>query len=126
MSRVVIHNAALKRFLTSREGPVGRHVQKKADQIQAAAAANIAENLDERSGDLAASLKQIPFDRDGVPHIAVGADAQHGHERPSGAFPYARALETGINPLTGASMKFYSDFSYMVPAVIAAGFRPRG
>lgn len=118
MSRVVIHEAAMKRFLQTREGPVGRFVQKKAGEIHSGAIANIEANLDERTGDLLTSLRQIPFDRDDVPHIAVGADAVHRR------YPYARALETGINPWDGSAAS-HGKHAYMVPAVIAAGFIPR-
>lgn len=118
MSRVVIHHAALKHFLTSREGPVGRHVKKKANHIEREAEGIISAMFEVRTGDLADSLKQIPFDRDGVPHIAVGTNAVHR------GYPYARALETGINPWDGGEAS-HGKHAYMVPAVIAAGFRQR-
>lgn len=119
MSRVEIYDTALKRLLASRQGPVGRIVEQKAEAIFQAAQTNIAATFEPRTGDLQASLKKVPIeDEDGF-HMAVGADAQHR------GFPYARALETGVNPLTGEDMVFKEDKAYMVPAVVAAGFRQR-
>lgn len=125
MSRVVIHDAVLRRLLRSRQGPVGKIVDKKAKAIEGFARTNIHTKLVSRTGDLEAALRRIPIEDSAGYHVAVGSDAQHGAERPSGEFPYARALETGINPFTGESMGFKEDKSFMVPAVRQAGFRLR-
>jgi hypothetical protein len=105
-------------------GPVARIINERADRIYRAAGSNIAQKMQERTGDLAGSLKTIPIHDPSGYRVVVGADAQHSHGK-SGPFPYARALETGINPLTGEPMHFRHDFSFMVPAVRSSGFRQR-
>jgi len=97
---------------------VGKIIDAKAEMIRAAALTNIQTKTSARSGDLEGSLRKIPIQGD-VYHVAVGSDATHR------GFPYARALETGINPLTGAPMNFHENKSFMVPAVRSAGFRLR-
>lgn len=120
MSHVVIYDDALKRVLTSRRGPVGNILMQKASVILGHARTNIQTRLVSRTGDLEAALRRVPIEDSSGFHVAVGTDAHHR------GFPYARALETGINPQTGEPMAFQEDKSFMVPAVIAAGFRPRG
>lgn len=120
MSHVVINTAALNRLLKGPTGPVAKVINQKAESIFQHARSNIQSKIDSRTGDLEASLRKIPVnDPDGY-RVVVGADATHR------GFPYALALETGINPLTGAEMNF-TDFApgYMVPAVRQAGFRQR-
>ena len=125
MSRVVLYEAGLNRLLRSPNGPVARHIDKKAAQIKQQAFGNISTRTRFRTGDLLGSLKSIPFEGPDGHHVAVGADAHHTHGQ-SGAFPYARALETGINPLTGERMHYRrGPFAYMVPAVLQSGFRQR-
>ena len=124
MSYVVLNDAGLFNLLKSNTGGVAKFIDRKAEQIYQNAHARIGHIPAERSGDLRASLRKVPLsDSDGY-HVAVGTDAHHSHGR-SGPFPYARALETGINPLTGAAMHFTKDFAYMVPAVRMSGFRRR-
>lgn len=120
MSYVKLNNAGINAMFRNPRGPVAQRLHARADRIEAAARGNINKNMDSRTGDLLASLRKVPFQGvDGFFHIAVGADAVHR------GFPYAKALETGINPLTGADMKFNFDYAYMVPAVTQAGFRRR-
>ena len=118
MSRTKINEQGIQRML-SFEGPIGRHVSFKARQIHRFARSNIQTKLDSRTGDLEAALRQIDLNDSTGYHVVVGTDAQHR------GFPYARALETGRNPFTGEEMAFYRDTSFMVPAVISAGFRLR-
>lgn len=128
MSRVVLNESGLNRLLLSPQGPVGRFVQRKATQIHSHAFTNINEKIDKRTGDLLGSLRMIAFDDQFGHHVAVGADAIHSHGK-SGPFPYAKALETGHDPLTGQSMGYRfgpTTFSYMIPAVEQSGFRRRG
>lgn len=126
MSRVVLNEAGLNALLKSPTGPVSRFVQKKASQIHSHAFTNISTLTVKRTGDLLGSLRMIAFEGADGHHIAVGADAIHSHGK-SGPFPYARALETGIDPLSGAPMHYVNGpFAYMVPAVLQSGFRPRG
>ena len=121
MSYVVIYERALNRLLYSRTGPVGKIIDKKADAIFKNAELNIQEKFESRSGDLEGGLRKIPREsRAGLGyHVVVGSGATHR------GFPYARALETGINPITGADMNFKEDKAFMVPAVRRAGFRLR-
>lgn len=121
MSRVVIYDAALNRLLKSSTGPVARIIDGKAERIFQGARAQISQKYDSRTGDLEAGLRKIPRDTDQGYSVAVGSDATHR------GFPYARALETGINPWTGEPMNIDSSkIGFMVPAVRAAGFRQRG
>lgn len=119
MSHTVIYGRAMHRFLTKRGGPVAKIIDEKAEKIRAAAETNIKTKTEARTGDLEGSLRKIPRDGPGGYHVVVGADATHRE------FPYAKALETGINPLTGAPMKFGNTKAFMVPAVRTAGFRLR-
>lgn len=120
MSRVFIREAGVRKFFSDPHGPVATIINKHAEEIYQQARVNIMVTLDPRTGDLEASLRKIPFiGADGFYHVAVGADAQHR------GFPYARALETGINPFTGEPMNFHESKAYMVPAVKAVGFSPR-
>ncbi len=121
MSYVRINDVGIARLFTDTRGPVARHVDLRADRILENARLNIARKIDSRTGDLAASLKRSPVfsTRGGRMMAVVGADAKHR------GFNYARALETGINPDTGAPMKFSGEFSYLVPAVRQSGFRQR-
>lgn len=125
MSYVVLYESGIQQLLISPTGPVTRLVSDKADRIQQAADARIGHIPAERSGDLRASLKKVPIPSAEGARFAVGADSHHTHGRNGYPFPYARALETGINPLTGGPMHFTRDFAYMVPAVRDAGFRQR-
>lgn len=120
MSRVVLNNAGINHLLHSPTGPVAGIINRKAELIFQHAGANLRSKTSSRTGDLEASLRKIPRADPGGYHVVVGADATHR------GFPYARALETGINPFTGEPMNF-TEFSpgYMVPAVRQAGFRPR-
>jgi hypothetical protein len=118
MSRVVLNNQGIRRLFSNPQGPVARIVNARADRILSNAERNINMNMDSRTGDLLGSLRKIPIAAE-VYHVVVGADAQHRR------FPYALALETGKNPLTGEDMKFNYDYAYMVPAVRQSGFRQR-
>ena len=100
MSRVVLYDGPLNRLLKSPVGPVAQFVQKKAGQIHSHAFNNISTLTVKRTGDLLGSLRMIPFDGADGHHVAVGADATHTHGK-SGAFPYAKALETGSEPTHG-------------------------
>ena len=126
MSGVVIYDAALNRLLKGLNGPVARVVDSRADRILAAAGARIGTRPEERSGDLRQSLRKTALHQgpDGEVHVHVGADSHHTHGK-SGPFPYALALETGVDPLSGRPMNYTKDFAYMRPAVRDAGFRPR-
>ena len=126
MSRVVLDEAGLRALLISPGGPVSRHIQKKARQIHSHAFTNISTLTVERTGDLIGSLRMIGFDAADGHHVAVGADAIHTHGKKHGPFPYAKALETGHDPLTGRPMHYKKNFAYMIPAVLQSGFRPRG
>jgi hypothetical protein len=119
MSSVVIYERALNRLLYSRTGTVGRIIDQKADAIFKNAELNIQETFESRTGDLEGGLRKIPKESRTGYHVVVGSGATHR------GFPYARALETGINPLTGAAMNFKEDKAFMVPAVKRAGFRLR-
>lgn len=120
MSRVVINEAGVRHLFSNPRGPVARLIDQHAEEIFQQARVNILVGFDERTGDLDASLHKVHFTGpDGFYHVAVGADAEHR------GFPYAKALETGINPFTGADMAFKEDKAYMVPAVQQAGFRRR-
>ena len=123
MSYVVINDRALKRLLTSRSGPVGRIIDKKADLIETNARSNIQSTLQRRTGDLIEGLTKIPKEDATGYHVVVGTKAIHSHGQ-SGPYPYARALETGINPLTGEPT-VHRQFPFMVPAVTQSGFRLR-
>lgn len=119
MSRVVLNNQGIRRMFANPQGPVARIINVRAERIRAAAEHNIRMNTDSRTGDLLASLRKIPIaDPEGY-RVVVGADAKHR------GFAYAKALETGVNPDTGAPMKFNFDYAYMVPAVASSGFRRR-
>ena len=124
MSYAVLYESGIQQLLHSPTGPVTRIINEKAERIRQHADARIGHIPAERSGDLRASLRKVPFQGSEGYHVAVGADSHHSHGK-SGPFPYARALETGINPLTGGPMHFTRDFAYMVPAVRDAGFRQR-
>lgn len=133
MSRVVIHDAAIKRLFANPNGPVAKLIKEKANAIESHARTNIQTKYVSRTGELEGSLHQVPFTGpDGSYHIAVGADAQHR------GFPYARALELGKDPIGGGPLlggntqggppqKPVDDkkIGYMVPAVRSAGFRER-
>jgi hypothetical protein len=122
MSGVVIYERAMHRFLTKRTGPVAKIIDEKAERIRSAAETNLMTKTEARTGDLEGSLRKIPRDGPGGYHVVVGSDAKHR------GFPYAKALETGINPLTGVEMNFKAgklSFAFMVPAVRTAGFRLR-
>lgn len=130
MAHVVLYERGIK-SLFRREGPVGQIVDKKADLILANARNVIQTKLVSRSGDLEAALRKIPRFEAGVYHAVVGSDAQHR------GFPYARALELGIDPTTGGPLLGgntrgvegpkvpIEDKAFMVPAVRASGFRLR-
>lgn len=119
MSRVFIREAGIRRFFSDPNSPVAKIIDRYAQEIKLQALANIMVTFNPRSGDLEGALRTVPFiGRDGFYHVAVGTDATHRN------FPYARALETGINPLTGEPMSFGAK-PYMVPAVEAVGFSRR-
>lgn len=119
MSRVEIYDSGIRHLFASPTGSVAKIVREKASAIERNARTNMQTKLDSRSGDLEAALRQIPIpDPDGY-RVVVGSDATHR------GFPYARALETGVNPLTGEPMNFHKGTSFMVPAVEQAGFRRR-
>lgn len=127
MSRVVLNESGLNHLLKAPQGPVAQFLRKKAAQIHGHAFTNISTLTVRRTGDLLGSLKMVEFDNQDGHHIAVGADAIHTHGK-SGPFPYARALETGFDPRTGASMGYkrgHLSFAYMIPAVKQSGFRQR-
>lgn len=120
MSRVVIYDAGIRALFSNPLGPVAKIVHRFADRIEENARLNIRRTFDSRSGDLEESLHQVPIETQ-VFHIAVGANATHR------GFPYALALETGINPLTGGPMDRLNQgsYPYLVPAVRQSGFRQR-
>lgn len=117
MSRVVLNEAGIRHLFSNPQGPVAKIIREKANLIESHARANINSNFDSRTGDLAESLHQVEIQVEPF-HIAVGANATHR------GYPYALALETGINPLTGGAPT-HGKFPYMVPAVGQAGFTPR-
>lgn len=123
MSRVVLNERGIK-HLFSRKGAVGRIIDQKANLIEEHAKSNIQTKITRRTGDLIDGMKKVEFDSPAGYHVVVGTHSEHTHG-PSGPFPYARALETGIDPLSGAPMNYHHDFSFMVPAVRQAGFRLR-
>jgi len=123
MSHVVLNERGI-RHLFSRKGAVGRIIDNKAALIHDNALSNIQSKLQRRTGDLIEGLKKVPLEDATGYHVAVGTHSEHTHG-PSGPFPYARALETGIDPLTGAPMNYHFDFAFMVPAVRQSGFRLR-
>lgn len=130
MSRVVLNERGIK-HLFSGKGAVGRIIDKKADLIYNNAKAVIQEKLVSRTGDLEAALRKVPRELPDGYHVAVGSDAQHR------GFPYARALELGIDPTTGGPLLAgntrgvdgpqvpVEDKAFMVPAVRKSGFRLR-
>lgn len=129
MSHVVLYERGIKR-LFSKQGAVGRIIDTKADAIYRNAALIIQEKFASRTGDLEASLHKVPIDNPQGYHVAVGADAHHR------GFPYARALELGIDPIGGGPLLGgntkgqgpsvpIEDKAYMVPAVKRSGFRLR-
>ena len=125
MSHTELYESGLNRLLINPTGPVSKYIDRKAGEIKNLAFANIQALTVKRTGDLLGSMKTIPFDTAEGHHVAVGADAIHDHGK-SGPFPYARALETGIDPLSGKPMHYVNGpFAYMVPAVKQAGFKPR-
>ena len=121
MSRVVIYDKGIRNLFFNSRGPVAKIIDHKARLIERNAHANIQRKFDSRTGDLLASLRKVPkTDLTAGYSVAVGADAQHR------GFNYARALETGKNPDTGADMRFTNvEPGYMIPAVRSAGFRQR-
>lgn len=121
MSRVVINNSGIQALFANPRGPVAKIINQKADLILRLGRQIASDKFESRSGDLDASFKRRELLDPAGYHVAVGADAQHR------GFAYARALETGINPATGAPMNFkHVEPGFMVPAVQAAGFRRRG
>lgn len=125
MNRVVLYERGIKRLFT-RQGSVGRIIDQKATLIENNARTIIQTKLVSRTGDLEAHLRKIPIDSPDGYHVAVGSDAQHR------GFPYARALELGIDPTTGGPLLAgrnhnvpVEDKAFMVPAVKASGFRLR-
>jgi len=127
LSRLFFYEGAVNFLLKDPNGPVSRFVTKKASEIHAHAFTNISSLTVKRTGDLLGSLKMVGFEGVDGHHVAVGADSIHTHGR-SGPFPYAKALETGFDPLTGASMGYkrgHLSFAYMIPAVKQSGFRQR-
>lgn len=122
MMRIIIHQAAMKRFLTSPRSPVGRIIDEKANDIYIQAKNNIQTTFTRRSGALEDSLRQIPIEDATGYHVVVGTDAKSSHGTVWPDFPYARGLETGMTPGGGVVPKK----PFMVPAVEQAGFRPRG
>lgn len=130
MSYVVLYERGIKRLFT-RQGPVGRIIDQKASLIEGNARNIIQTKLVSRTGDLEAALRKIPKDSPDGYHVVVGSDAQHR------GFPYARALELGIDPFTGDPLRGgntrqeggpqveVGDKSFMVPAVRKSGFRLR-
>lgn len=120
MSRVVIYDAGIQALFVNPRGPVAKILNEKADTILELGRNIAAEKFESRSGDLEASFRKIEINDPGGYHIAVGNNAQHR------GFAYARALETGINPVDERPMNFKNvEPGYMVPAVRAAGFRRR-
>lgn len=130
MSHVVLNERGI-RHLFSREGAVGRIIDAKAKLIEDNARTIIQSKFVSRTGDLEAGLRKVPIDSPEGYHVAVGSDAQHR------GFPYARALELGIDPTTGGPLLAgntrspegptvpVEDKSFMVPAVRKSGFRLR-
>ena len=130
MSRVVLNEAGI-RHLFSSKGAVGRIIDRKAALIESNARQIIQEKFVSRTGDLEAHLRKIPADLPDGYHVRVGSDAQHR------GFPYARALELGIDPTTGGPLLGgntrgtegpnvpIEDKAFMVPAVRKSGFRLR-
>jgi hypothetical protein len=130
MSYVVLNERGIKRLFT-RQGAVGRIIDQKAKLIEDNARTIIQSKFVSRTGDLEAGLKKVPLDSPEGYHVAVGSDAQHR------GFPYARALELGINPITGGPLLggntrgpdgpqvLVEDKAFMVPAVLKSGFRRR-
>ncbi len=129
MSSVTLNERGIRK-LFSREGAVGRMIDEKANLIEDNARNIIHTKLVSRSGDLEAQLRKVPRDLPDGYHVAVGSDAQHR------GFPYARALELGIDPIGGGPLRGgntrggspgveVGDKAFMVPAVRASGFRLR-
>ena len=119
MTHLVLNNSGIRHLFKNPRGPIAKVINEKAERIRSAAETNIKTKTSARSGDLEGALRKIPREGAEFYHVVVGSDATHR------GFPYARALETGINPLTGADMNFKEDKSFMVPAVRSAGFRLR-
>lgn len=130
MSYVVLNERGIQRLFT-RQGAVGRIIDHKAQLIEDNARTIIQSKFVSRTGDLEAHLRKVPLDSPQGYHVAVGSDAQHR------GFPYARALELGIDPTTGGPLLggntkgpdgpsvVVEDKSFMVPAVRKSGFRLR-
>lgn len=114
MTRVVIHEQALRRFMHSEEGPVGRHIARKAAEITTYAGNNLSAHT--RSGDAIAALRFAGM-FDGLESIyaLVGTDAKHD------GFNYPLALELGGTTPQGRSYQY----PFLIPAVEQAGFRKR-
>ena len=120
MSSMQIHEAAVNRFFRSPNGPMGRYVALRGEQIFAFAFDNAAPHF--RSGDMTAEFERTAVHSDGESvEMRVGTDARHpweGHE----AFNYPIALELGgVTPQGN-----YYRYPFLGPAAEAAGFRKVG
>lgn len=113
---VIVHNAAIRRFFRSEEGPVGRWLARKASDVNDSAH----NHAPFRDGALIAHLRfaGIFQDAEGM-YAVVGTDATS----PRQDFPYPVALETGINPWTGEYIG-YGPYPFLEPALIDNGFLP--
>jgi hypothetical protein len=95
MTRVVIHEAALRHLTRAQDGPTGIYLARKAAGVATRAHQNAAGRPGPRirSGDLQAHLRFAGmFENERGLYALVGTDAMHR------GFAYPRALETGVAP----------------------------
>lgn len=116
-ARVVFHEAAMRRFFRSEEGPVGRFLARKAGAVTDRAFAHSSGHR--RSGDLQSHLRFVGmFENEKGLYAVVGTDAVS----PRLDYPYPVALETGIDPWTGEDAGY--RYPFLEPALIEEGFLP--
>lgn len=117
MTRVVFHEAAIRHYFRSEEGPVGRYLARKAVSVEQKARAHAEGH--QRSGDLLLHMRFVGmFENDRGLYAVVGTDATS----PRQGYPYPVALETGINPWTGEDAGY--RYPFLEPALEEEGFLP--